>query len=92
MDQNACEPRYARGGLATDQLPDPHAFFGRQVKLILLGHAEGFVPGIEVSHDAVDAILFGAVRVSAQALTIVLLALRRTPNLCPGKEEALIAG
>lgn len=48
------------------RLPDPDAFLRRQIELVARLDVEGAIPGIDIPHDSVDALLGRAVGIGEQ--------------------------
>src|SRR5262245_33620192 len=72
--------------------PDVDALIRRQVHLVARLNVERLVPGIDVSNDAVDAILGGAVLIGQQLSAKSAFALLGFPAVAISDEKALVAG
>ena len=73
-------------------LPERDLLFCRLEQSVTRSCGEGLVEGREVGHDAVDAVLGGAVRVAEQSLAQRLVADPTPPALRPAEKEPLVAG
>src|SRR2546430_5074443 len=76
-------------GWAAPSSPDAHALLRGQVQPVCGARVERAVPGIDVAHHAVHAILRRAVGIARDLRTQILVALLLAPHLRPGQEKAL---
>src|SRR5262245_4649755 len=72
--------------------PDPNAGLGCQSELVARLHAEGVIPSVHVSDDAIDPELLRSVRIRHQLLTDCVLRRFPAPGLGEAEKKTLVAG
>src|SRR5262245_24267720 len=72
--------------------PDPNAGLGCQSELVARLHAEGVIPRVHISDDAIDPELLRSVRIRHQLLTDCVLRRFPAPGLGEAEKKTLVAG
>ena len=71
--------------------PDMDALVRRQIQLVAGFDMKRSIPWVKITHDAVDPVLVGAMRIAQQLLAFGALAHLALPCRSEGDEETLIA-